>query len=141
MFAVHFVMVCLDHKTGSGSDTQHPTWHSVLFRPRTLCSEISGGGGAGGPLTVVAVDNGAKSSTTTYPSSKHARWRPHTDVPARPLVCGYHGLCYNTRIPVPRMGPDPIISGSGGCLSQPSPPIFEPTKSKRQHRTVIFWRT
>ena len=140
MFAVHFVMVCLGHKIGSGSDTQHSTWRSVLFRPRTLCSEISGGGGAGGSLTIVSVDNGAKSSTTTYPSIKRARWRPHTDVPAWALVCEHHRSVFNMGIPDPWIGTHPIISGSGGCLSQPSPPIFDPTKSKGEHRTVIFWR-
>ena len=136
MFAVRFVMVYLDHKISSGSDTQHSTWRSVLFRPRTLCS----GGGVGGPLTVVAVGNGAKSPATTYPSSKRARWRPHTDAPAWALVCEYHRSVFNMCIPDPRIGTHPIISGPEGCMAPPSPPIFEPTKSKGEHRTVIFWR-
>ena len=132
MFAVHFVMVCLDHKTDSGSDIQHPTWHSVLFRPRTLCSEISGGGGVGGPLTVAAVDNGAKSSTTTYPSSKRARWRPHTDVPACALVCEYHRSVFNMCILDPRIGTHPIISGPKNVSVRTFAPNFRTDKIKRR---------
>ena len=132
MFAVHYVMVCSGHKISSGSDTQHSTWRSVLFRPRTLCSEISGGGGVGGSLTVVAVDNGAKSPTTTYPSSKRARWRPHTDVPAWALVCEYHRSVFNMCIPDPRIGTHPIISGPKSVSVATFAPNFRTDKIKRR---------
>ena len=132
MFAVHFVMVCLGHKISSGSDTQHSTWRSVLFRLRTLCSEISGGGGVGGPLTVVAVGNGAKPPATTYPSSKRTRWRSHTDVPASALVCEYHRSVFNMCIPDPRIGTHPIISGSKNVCVAAFTPNFRTDKIKRR---------
>ena len=132
MFAVHFVMVCLGHKIGSGSDNLHSTGRSLLFRPRTLCSEISGGGGVGGPLTVVAVGNGAKPPATTYPSSKRARWRPHTDVPAWALVCEYHRSVFNMCIPDPRIGTHPIISGPKNVSVATFAPNFRTDKIKRR---------